>query len=141
MRLEDESKELQRHISSLSDEELLTIVEIESGEYREEAVEFAKTALRKRGIAFREGPVAEEDEVEEREEEYSPTEVPRTPPICTVCGGETRFGILFAGRELTFLDPEENHEMAVDAFACRRCGRVQLLLDWRTNVLRDEFRG
>jgi hypothetical protein len=41
-------------------------------------------------------------------------------------------------RELTFLDPEENHEMAVEAYACRRCGRIQLLLDWQTSVLREE---
>jgi len=138
MLLDDELKELQRHIKSLSDEELLTIVEVEAGDYREEAVGFAKAALQERGIAFRGGPVAEEvDEVEEMEGEYSPIEAPRTPPICTVCGGETRFGILFAGRELTFLDPEENHELAVEAYACRHCGRVQLLLDWETNVLRE----
>lgn len=138
MRLDDESKELQRHINSLSDEELLTIVEVEAGDFREEAVEFAKAALQERGIAFREGPVAEEDEVEEMEGDYLPAEVPRTPPICTVCGGETRFGILFTGRELTFLDPEENHEIAVEAYACRHCGRVQMLLDWETSVLREE---
>jgi hypothetical protein len=142
MQLDEEAKKLQTRIAALSDEELLTMVEVEAAEYREDAIEFAKAELLARGIAFSEGPAEDsggfEDAEEGIEDEPLPVNGTRTPPICSVCGGETRFGILFAGRELTMLFPEDRLERAVEAYACRNCGRVQLILDAETIVQREE---
>jgi hypothetical protein len=151
MRLDEDLKELRNRINGLSDDELLDIVEVEAADYREEAVEFAKAALLARGIEPGEGSAAEED-VEAEEEEYIEAEEgtdrgslliadPKSLPVCTLCGGKTQLGILFAKNELTFLFPYEKREGAVNAFACRRCGSIQLFLDPRTDVLREEEGG
>jgi hypothetical protein len=134
MQLDEESKKLQARIAGLSDDELLTMVEDEAVAYREDAVEFARAELLARGIEASEAP-AKDFEDAEGEIEMAGT---RTHPICSVCGGETRFGVLFAGRELTMLFPDDRLERAVEAYACRHCGRVQLILDAETVVLREE---
>ena len=142
MEMDEEVKALRARMSSLSDKELLTIVEVEAADYREDAVEFAKAELLARGIEFDEGPEGyeesgEEPSEEELEEEPFHARDTQEPPLCSVCGGRTRFGILFAGGELTFLSLEDRLERAVEAYACRRCGRVQLMLQWDTVVERD----
>ena len=45
-----ELEELKAHIAQLTDEQLLEMVGAEAGEYREEALGFAKAELEKRGI-------------------------------------------------------------------------------------------
>jgi len=49
---DDELNELKDRISQMSDRELLRIVEVEYGDYRDEAIEFAEAELGKRSIPF-----------------------------------------------------------------------------------------
>ena len=49
----DQWKELRDRFSKLTDEELLKIVTVEAKDYRNEAVDIAKSELRARGVPFR----------------------------------------------------------------------------------------
>src|SRR5437762_2702944 len=95
----DELGELKERISQMSDDELLQIVEVESDDYREEAVGFAKAELEKRNIPYDltkpAEPTAAEDSVSVA---YTKGDWP-----CEVCGGAMRSGSLFADKELTIL--------------------------------------
>ena len=63
---DDELNELKDRISQMSDRELLQIVEVEYGDYRKEAVEFAEAELAKRSIPF-EKPELDADESDDEE--------------------------------------------------------------------------
>jgi hypothetical protein len=135
MQQDEESWELKARITGLSDEELLTIVEEEAGEYREDAVGFAKAELEARGIEFNDGS-AEDESAEDlvEEPERAAATGSRKGLMCSVCGGETRFGILSGSKEVTIIFADNNEERYVEAYACTRCGRVQLIVDYGTDA-------
>ena len=54
MWIDEESRELKKRISTLSDEELLNMVEVQPYEYRKQALDYAKAELMGRGIEFQE---------------------------------------------------------------------------------------
>ncbi|PYP83658.1 MAG: hypothetical protein DMF61_22575 [Blastocatellia bacterium AA13] len=56
--------ELKERMSKLSDEELLNIVEVESHDYRKEALDYAKVELAARGIEFQEAQETSDEEVD-----------------------------------------------------------------------------
>jgi hypothetical protein len=58
--------------------------------------------------------------------------------LCRVCGGLTRSGQLFGESEITIVMAETNEERFVRAFACIKCGNVQLLVDYETDIVEDE---
>lgn len=132
MEPDEQLRELRDRIAGLSDEELLDIVEVDAADYREEAVEFAKAELSARGVEFDEEPA--EDLAAAAEQESVPRVGTHRDLICSVCGGETRFGILFAGKELTVVFADNSEERFVEAYACTQCGRLQLLVDYETDV-------
>ena len=56
---------------------------------------------------------------------------------CKHCGEATRPGRLFADRELTMVMSDIKEERFIDAYACIKCGSVQLIIDYETEVLDD----
>jgi hypothetical protein len=55
-----ESEELERRIRNLSDDELLKIVSLDYGDYRQEALDFAAAELERRNLKFVRVPAADE---------------------------------------------------------------------------------
>ena len=58
--------------------------------------------------------------------------------LCRLCGGLTRSGQLFGESEITIVMAETNEERFVRAFACIKCGDVQLVVDYETDIVEDE---
>ena len=58
--------------------------------------------------------------------------------FCRVCGGLRRSGQLFGESEITIVMAETNEERFVRAFACIKCGDVQLVVDYETDIVEDE---
>lgn len=125
-------RKLKEKITNLSDEELLNIVEVEAGDYRKEALGLAKAELVSRGIEFEEIPVEDLDDDDEGDSS-SVTGVVISLK-CSSCGAETRPGILFADRELTILFSDKDEERFVQVHACRECGKVEMIVDYETEV-------
>ena len=121
---DDELYKLKERISQMSDWELRQIVEVEYGDYRPEALEFAETELRKRRVTFDKPETEDEDAAE-----LHGVDVP-----CVNCGGAMRSGLLFSEKELTILFPDDNEERFVQAFACVECGQIRLVADLETDV-------
>jgi hypothetical protein len=123
---------LKEKMSRLSDDELLNIVEVEAGDYRPEAVEFAKAELDLRGITYAElppQPLAGEDDGE-----YTGGGVPRERITCSRCGALTRPAVLFADREMTVVFSDGGEERFVQVYVCSQCGRVEMIVDFDTDV-------
>lgn len=66
-----------------------------------------------------------------------PTEDDKNLP-CRHCGELTRPGQLFGETEITIVMAETNEERFVRAFACIKCGDVQLRVDYETDIVEDE---
>ncbi len=145
----EEERRLRERMSSLSDSELLRIVNVEYKDYRSEALDFAKAELDSRGLAYGVAKPAAPNAGQEPHGEYDPDhrdeddedeshEADLTefkPSFCIVCGAETRSGYLFAGRdEMTVVFSDNNEERFVELDACPKCGHVRLLLDFDTDV-------
>jgi hypothetical protein len=118
---DDKTRELKERLTGLTDEELLEIVEVEADDYTPEALDIARTELTARGIEF--------------SEDSEPSEEPAASTLpCSVCGAETRTGVMFADRELTIVFTDNEQENFVNVHACTNCGRVQLVVDYETDV-------
>jgi hypothetical protein len=126
---DDELNELKDRISQMSDRELLRIVEVEYGDYRDEAIEFAEAELGKRSIPF-EKPEMDADV----DEDDDSTAAARPNVACGNCGAVMRSGLLFSEKELTILFADNNEERFVQAYACTACGDVRLTVDLQTEV-------
>jgi hypothetical protein len=116
-----ESQELKDRITRFEDEQLLEMVAAKAGEYREEAVGYAKAELDVRGVDYgvpQAAPEAEPDLGRHGE-----------VPGCLVCGGKLRPGTLVGEKEITivFLDNKEERFVRVDA--CTQCGLIALAVD------------
>ena len=125
----DESLELKKKISQLPDDELLEMVTINASEYREQAVDFAKSELTARGIDFTK--VVEEPNagVEDASKDSSSLlDSHGVIRACLMCGGELRHGTLVAERELTIIFEDNKEERLVIANACSKCGQVSFTL-------------
>jgi hypothetical protein len=131
MWMDEQMKELKERISKMSDEELLNIVEVESDDYRIEAIDFAKAELTRRGIEFEEPSDQQESTTQESARVQVDTSWAET---CARCGGKARLGVLLENKEITifFTDKDEQHFLEV--YACTQCGHVQLVVDYETEV-------
>jgi hypothetical protein len=123
--MDEETKELKQRISEMTDEELLDMVEVDFADYRQQALDFAKSELMARGIGFEMEPAPPETEPKERE--------PRALR-CAVCGEPMRPGILFAEKELTIMFTDNDEERFVEVFTCKGCERIDLRVDYETDV-------
>src|SRR5262245_40258954 len=136
-------RRLRERMSSLSNEELLRIVNLDHRDYRPEALEFARAELDARGVVYGRPKSAKldgqsqdvaypsEDRDEESDQEEDGESNQRDlaefkPSFCIVCGAETRSGYLFAGRgEMTVVLSDNNEERFVELVACPKCGHVR----------------
>ena len=133
-------RELKQRISKLTDEQLIEMVTTESGDYRQEALDYAKSELRSRGVDWSQ-PEVQEGEPEAVEEEKPSTDfetrsaaLPLASEFkCPVCKGPVRPGTLVAEKELTIVF--DNHEERfIRAMACTKCGQLFLVVDYQTDV-------
>ena len=124
------SQDLQQHISDLSDEQLTEMLTINSGQYREDALNYARVEAAARGLVIP-LPVTESKEPEEAEAAPIDTNATR---VCPTCGGELRRGTLVAEKELTIIFDDNKEERFVRVTACNQCGRVSMIVDFETAV-------
>jgi hypothetical protein len=127
---DENQAEFKEHIAKLSDDELVKIVCEDYADYREEALQFAEAELAARGIQI-------EDETEEGAEgktAESETIITGKTPVCQICNGEMRSGVLFAGKEVTVFFSDTNEERFVEVLACTQCGQVKMVVDYDTDV-------
>ncbi len=128
--MNEEAMELQKKITQLSDEQLLEMVTVESGDYRQEALDYAKAELTSRGIDF--APAS--DEKRESSEESVVPPLDARGLVCLGCGGQMRPGALVAEKELTIVFTDNHEERFVRVNACSQCGQLSLVADYETDV-------
>ena len=118
-----ESQELKDRITRLEDEQLLEMVAAKAGEYREEAVGYAKAELEARGIDVPEG--TDEAQIS------GPFVIDRPDgiPVCLICGGRLRPGTLVGEKEITIVFTDNREERFVKVTACTQCGQIALAVD------------
>ena len=129
--MEAHSLELKQHISQLSDDELLEMITAKLGDYREEALNFAKAELSARGIDFTEPPSI--DEAKESGEAIEPF-LDSHGSTCPTCRGPLRYGTLVGEKELTIVFVDNREERFVRVSACGQCGQLSLMVDYETDV-------
>jgi len=125
-------QELKKRITQLPDEQLLEMVTAEAGNYRQDALEYAKAELTSRGIDFQDSSA----EAAPPHDEPERTGLPLNPlgPACLVCGGRTRAGTLVAEKEMTIVFSDNREERFVKVNACTQCGQLLLVADYDTDV-------
>jgi len=129
-------RQLKERISQLEDEQLIEMVTSAAGEYRQEALEFAKAELMSREIDWSE-PVAEDetasDITTDEVRDNSQLPVGSRGSVCA-CGGKMRIGTLVAEKELTIVFNDNREERFILVTACVQCGQVSLLVDYETEL-------
>ena len=130
MWMDEKLFELKERISRLSDEELLNIVEVDSEDYRKEALAFAKNELARRGITFEEASKGDELLSRSAREDAAAW----WPETCARCGGQTRSGRLFDRREIIILFTDKDEQRFIDVYACIQCGQAQVVVDFETEI-------
>ena len=127
MWMDEQLFELKERISRLSDEELLNIIEVDSEDYRKEALGFAKSELARRGITYKE--VRKGDELlSGKAPEGDAAET------CARCGGQTRPGRLFDRGEIIIRFTDRDERRFIEVYACSQCGQVQVVADFETEI-------
>jgi hypothetical protein len=132
----NEYQELKDRMIKLSDEQLIHIALSAPGEYRQDALDIARTELKWRGVEIPKSE-PEEDETAVEPVATDPTRIQR-PTIpdqgCPFCGGQFRQGTLVAEKELTVVFSDNQEERFVKVNACTQCGQLSLLVDRETDV-------
>jgi len=136
----EDSQHLKERLIKLSDDELIEIVLAAPGEYRQEAIDIAKTELKWRNVE-----IPKPEEVAEGEDADAPlSDDPFARPrlvrskdpgnACFICGGPLRQGTLVAEKELTVVFGDSHEERFVKVSACTQCGQLSLVVDFDTDV-------
>jgi hypothetical protein len=136
--MSDDILELKKRISKLSDDELIEMVTVSAGDYRQEALDYAKAELKYRRVDWSQ-PEPEEAQAP-ADQEAEPAETVLAPPPganCLLCGGRLRPGTLVAERELTIIFSDNREERFVRVVACVQCGHLSLIADYDTDVDRS----
>ena len=128
--MKEETRELQKQITQLSDEQLLEMVTVESGDYRQEALDYAKAELIARGIDFAK---ASEEKAEPSGESAEPS-LDARGLVCLSCGGRMRPATLVAEKELTIVFTDNHEERFVKVNVCSQCGQLSIVADYETDV-------
>jgi hypothetical protein len=140
--MSDDYEQLKDRLIKLSDEQLIEIVLAAPGEYRQDALDIAKTELkwRKVEIPEREEEADEAEEVADLDSKGAPADQfpvvrSRVPGAgCPNCGGALRPGTLVGEKELTVIFSDNQEERFVKVNACSKCGQVSLVVDFETDV-------
>ena len=129
-----ETNELKERIAQFPDERLLTMVTTEVGDYRPEAIDYAKAELSARGIDIAQ---ASADGVEPGTDDATAAldSHGSNTPVCLNCGGPMRPGTLVAEKEITMIFTDNREERFVRVNACTQCARLSLAVDYENNVL------
>jgi hypothetical protein len=136
----DDYQELKDRLVKLSDEQLIDIVTAAPGEYRQDALEIAKTELKWRKVEI---PDSDEDvEVVDAAGPYDPSALGAIQSArqaasrneCVFCGGPLRAGTLVAEKELTVIFADNQEDRFVKVNACTQCGHISLVVDFETDV-------
>jgi hypothetical protein len=144
----ENSQQLKERLIKLSDEELIEIVLAAPGEYRQEAIDIAKTELKWRNVEIPKPEAPEDsDDTEVPEDAGAPASddpfmrprLVRSPDLapgnaCFICGGPLRQGTLVAEKELTVVFGDDHEERFVKVNACTQCGQLSLVVDFDTDV-------
>jgi hypothetical protein len=131
-----ETDELKETIHNLSDEQLIEMVTVAAGDYRQEALDFAKAELNSRGVDWS-NIKPEEAQPEESSESVAEEPAAGLPgSACVVCGAQLRLGRIVAEKESTIIFDDNQEERFITARACIRCGNVALIVDYETDVER-----
>jgi hypothetical protein len=134
--MSNEVLELKERISKLSDDQLIDMVTASAGDYRQEALDYAKAELKYRRVDWSQ-PIPEEVEVEADPVADSAETAVAPPGVnCFVCGGRLRQGTLVAEKELTVIFSDNREERFVRVMACVQCGQLSLTADYDTDVER-----
>ena len=135
MSSDPELTELRERLSKMSDDELIRMVCEEYNDYREEALRIAEVELAQRGIYLEDADAPTAGVMSTPSESGSAVRVSnRTTLDCRTGSGELRSGYLFAQKEIVVLFSDNNEERFLDVLACKQCGRVQLMVDYETDV-------
>ena len=130
----NDDRELRDRITALPDDELIDMVTINTADYREDALNFARSELRSRGVDY--STVQEDGAAPESGFEMVPTGPQLEPSgsTCAFCGGALRAGTLVADKELTIVFSDNREERFVRVTACVSCGQISLVADFDTTV-------
>ena len=132
--MSDDVLELKERISKLSDDQLIDMVTLSAGDYRQEALDYAKAELKYRRVDWSQ-PKPEEVQVEADPEADSAETVVSPPNTnCFLCGGRLRPGTLVAEKELTIIFSDNHEERFVRVMACVQCGQLSLSADYDAEV-------
>lgn len=126
--------EIKQRVREMSDNQLLDMVEVEFNDYRKEALDLARAELTRRGVEF-DDPSAPQISVQDKPDaDVAVNEKPVR--VCTACAVDMRAGTLVADSELTVIFGDDSEERFVNLFACPKCGRIDLFVDFEVDVQR-----
>src|SRR5262249_14355275 len=131
----DDTQELKQRISKLSDDELIQMVTVDAGDYRQEALDYAKAELKYRRVDWSDAKSLSPEEAEtaeHSESEHAEAAAAPAGPMCGSCGGSLRAGTLVAEKELTIIFSDNREERFVRVMACTQCGQLSLSADYDT---------
>jgi hypothetical protein len=133
--MSDNFQQLKERLIKYSDEQLIEIVLAPPGDYRQDAIDIAKTELKWRKVE-----IPEPDEPEEQPAAPAPMGRFRgvresTPGNgCVFCGGPLTPGTLVAEKELTVVFSDNHEERFVKVNVCTWCRQLSLVVDFETDV-------
>jgi hypothetical protein len=138
--MSDNFQQLKERLIKYSDEQLIEIVLAPPEDYRQDAIDIAKTELKWRKVEIPEPDQPEEEA--SAEQTYDPTAVERFRTVreatggrgCVFCGGPVAPGTLVAEKELTVVLSDNREERFVKVNVCTTCGQLSLVVDFETDV-------
>lgn len=139
-------QDLTERASTLSDDELFNMINIDFRQYRPEALAIARDEMAKRGYQIsKKGKITTRKKGQKELDERPTQLVPEpSPPLCQHCKMELEYvgtrrlheeKSLSVLGELGEMFKEGAHEF-LDVYVCRRCGRVELFVDGIGDELR-----
>jgi len=117
--------------------------EVDLSGYSFEGIQRARQALAQRDMELaraaqlvraRESGELDEEEDSEEEEERDLSRAEEREIACPACGSETRFGMVMSEQALVMVYTDNSERRYVDAYACQKCGRVQLVVDLEQTI-------
>src|SRR5262245_62742989 len=102
--------ELKVTIHGLSDDQLIEMVTVAAGDYRPEALDFAKAELESRGVEWSNVQPREAQPEDSTESETEQPAAGLPGSACVVCGAQLRSGRIVAEKESTIIFDDNQEE-------------------------------
>ena len=132
--MKENALELKKKISGLSDDELLEMVTTNAGNYREEALNFAKAELTARGIELSTETESDSPAILEDDSDEPLLDSQGEMQRCLICAGLLRYGTLVAEKEVTIIFSDNDEERVVRVSACSRCGQISMRVGYEIDA-------